>query len=180
MALHFPALVLNADAMPLSYLPLSVWSWEDAIKAVIADRVTVLAEYDELVRSPSFEMRLPSVILLKQYVDLNRPAAFSRWNLAVRDHFECCYCGSKDELTFDHVIPKSRQGLSVWGNALLSCASCNNKKGNRTPQEAGMVPRRKPYTPTKAQLRDIGRKFPPPDLHRTWIDCAYWDAPLES
>ncbi|PZR93581.1 MAG: HNH endonuclease [Stutzerimonas stutzeri] len=159
---------------------MSLWPWEDAIKAVIADRVTVLAEYDEFARSPTFEIRLPSVILLREYVDLNRPAAFSRWNLAVRDGFSCAYCGSVEELTFDHVIPKSRGGESAFENALLACARCNSRKGNRTPEEAGMVPRHPPYTPTVAQLRELGRHYPPPDLHRSWLDYAYWDMPLES
>ncbi len=63
-----PALVLNADFRPLSYFPLSVWSWQEAIKAVVADRVNVISEYDRAVHSPSFEIRLPSVISLKEYI----------------------------------------------------------------------------------------------------------------
>ena len=67
-----PALVLNADFRPLSYYPLSIWCWQDAIKAVFLDRVNILSEYDTLVRSPSFEMRLPSVVSLKSYVKPTR------------------------------------------------------------------------------------------------------------
>ena len=67
-----PALVLNADFRPLSYFPLSVWSWQDAVKAVFLDRVNIVSEYDDEVHSPSFSMRLPSVIALKQYVPLSR------------------------------------------------------------------------------------------------------------
>jgi hypothetical protein len=63
-----PALVLNADYRPLSYYPLSIWCWQDAIKAVFLDRVNIVSEYDKTVRSPSFEMRLPSVVSLKSYV----------------------------------------------------------------------------------------------------------------
>ena len=63
--IHFPALVLNADFRPLSYFPLSVWCWQDAVKAVFLDRVSVLSEYEKQVRSPSVSMRLPSVIALK-------------------------------------------------------------------------------------------------------------------
>ncbi|MBW8320298.1 MAG: HNH endonuclease, partial [Rhizobium sp.] len=63
-----PALVLNADYRPLSYYPLSLWSWQDAIKAVFLDRVNIIAEYDHSVCSPSFSMRLPSVVSLKTYV----------------------------------------------------------------------------------------------------------------
>ncbi len=60
-----PALVLNADFRPLSYFPLSLWSWQDTVKAVFLGRVNILSEYDRTVHSPSFEMKLPSVIALK-------------------------------------------------------------------------------------------------------------------
>ncbi|GBR03630.1 hypothetical protein AA21952_1115 [Acetobacter oeni LMG 21952] len=63
-SMHYPSLVLNADFRPLSYFPLSLWSWQDTIKAVCLDRVSVLNEYDTEVRSPSRRMRLPSVIAL--------------------------------------------------------------------------------------------------------------------
>ena len=63
-----PALVLNADYRPLSYYPLSLWSWQDSIKSVYLDRVTIVNNYDRVIRSPSFSMKLPSVIALKSYV----------------------------------------------------------------------------------------------------------------
>ena len=71
----FPALVLNADYRPLSYYPLSLWGWQDTVKAVFLDRVNIVSEYDRCVRSPSFEMKLPSVVSLKTYI---RPGALSR------------------------------------------------------------------------------------------------------
>ena len=64
----FPALVLNADFRPLSYYPLSLWSWQDAIKAVFLERVNIVANYDRAVHSPSLEIKLPSVVSLKTYV----------------------------------------------------------------------------------------------------------------
>jgi 5-methylcytosine-specific restriction endonuclease McrA len=70
--------VLNADFRPLSYFPLSLWPWQEAVKAVFLDRVNILAEYDRVVRSPNFEMRLPSVISLKDYVPTARRPAFTR------------------------------------------------------------------------------------------------------
>ena len=76
-----PALVLNADFRPLSYYPLSVWPWQEVIKAVFLDRVEVVSTYDQVVRSPSFEMKLPSVVALKSYVTQDRPPAFTRFNL---------------------------------------------------------------------------------------------------
>ena len=67
-----PALVLNADFRPLSYFPLSLWSWQETVKAVFLDRVNIVSEYDHAVHSPSFSMRLPSVIALKEYIHLSR------------------------------------------------------------------------------------------------------------
>lgn len=80
----YPALVLNADFRPLSYLPLSLWSWQEAVKAVMGGRVAVVSEYDRVVHSPSAEMRLPSVISLKEYIPANRRAAFTRFNVFLR------------------------------------------------------------------------------------------------
>jgi len=84
----FPALVLNADFRPLSYFPLSIWSWQDAVKAVFLDRVSVLNEYEVEVHSPSLSMRLPSVIALKEYIPAARRPAFTRFNVFLRDRFE--------------------------------------------------------------------------------------------
>src|SRR6187549_2756098 len=98
-----PALVLNADYTPLSYYPLSLWSWQTAIKAVFLDRVDIVASYVREVHSPSFQMHIPSVIALKQYVRPSEHPAFTRFNLFLRDKFTCQYCGSTRDLTFDHV-----------------------------------------------------------------------------
>src|SRR5438067_5494163 len=90
-----PALVLNADFRPLSYFPLSLWSWQDAVKAVFLDRVSVLNEYETEVRSPSMVMRLPSVIALKDYIPAARRPAFTRFNVFLRDGFTCQYCADR-------------------------------------------------------------------------------------
>ncbi len=80
----YPALVLNADFRPLSYLPLSLWPWQEAVKAVVAERVNVVSEYDRVIHSPSWRMRLPSVISLKEYVPASRKPAFTRFNVFLR------------------------------------------------------------------------------------------------
>lgn len=175
----FPVLVLNADYMPLSYFPLSLWSWQDAIKAVYLDRVEVLSCYDEFVHSPNFDMQLPSVISLKEYVKQDRSLAFTRFNLFLRDGFSCVYCGSKQDLTFDHVIPRRLGGKTAWDNIVTACSHCNPKKGGRTPQQAKMPIPYKPYRPSIFELQEIGRRFPPNHLHQTWIDWLYWDIELE-
>ena len=146
-----PALVLNADFRPLSYFPLSVWPWQEAVKAMFRDSVTVISEYDEVVRSPSFEFKLPSVLVLKEYVQAARRPAFTRYNVFLRDEWHCQYCGVQErtsELTFDHVVPRSRGGQSEWENIVMACVECNSRKANRTPTEAGMCLRAKPVKPT--------------------------------
>ncbi len=174
-----PALVLNADFRPLSYYPLSLWPWQEAVKAVYLDRVDIVAEYDCFVRSPSTEIRLPSVIALRDYVRQDRAPAFTRFNVFLRDGFKCVYCGASDNLTFDHVVPRSRGGRTHWENIATACAPCNLRKGGRMPAEANMQPARKPFRPNNYQLQDIGRKFPPNHLHETWMDYLYWDIELE-
>lgn len=174
-----PALVLNADYRPLSYFPLSLWSWQDAVKAVFLDRVNIVSEYDNAVRSPSFEMRLPSVVSLKEYVKPSRHPAFTRFNVFLRDRFSCQYCGSRDDLTFDHVVPRSRGGQTTWENVVAACSPCNLRKANRMPREIDMHPFQAPFAPTVNDLQKNGRAFPPNYLHESWMDYLYWDTELE-
>ena len=177
---HYPALVLNADYRPLSYYPLSLWPWQEAIKAVFLDRVNILAEYDEVVRSQRSEIRIPSVVVLKEFVRPQKRVAFTRFNLFLRDEFCCQYCGSKGELTFDHVIPRSRGGITSWENVVAACSPCNLKKANKSLRQAGMHLRRPPQQPSAEEMRNTGRRFPPNYLHDSWVDFLYWDAELEA
>ena len=174
-----PALVLNADYRPLSYFPLSLWSWQDTIKAVFLDRVNIVAEYERTVRSASFQMRLPSVVSLKTYVKPTRNPAFTRFNVFLRDRFQCQYCGDTRDLTFDHLIPRSRGGQTTWDNVVTACAPCNLRKGGLGPSEARMWPAQMPYQPSVAALHNNGRLFPPNYLHQSWLDYLYWDTELE-
>lgn len=181
---RYPALILNADFRPLSYYPLSLWSWQETVKAVFLDRVSIVSEYEREVHSPSLAMRLPSVVSLKAYVrqERRRPA-FTRFNVFLRDRFTCQFCGRRppaEGLTFDHVVPRSRGGVSSWTNVVTACRSCNERKGCRTPSESGMPLLRPPRSPGSTLLRENGRAFPPRHLHRSWMDFLYWDSELES
>ena len=183
----FSAPGVHAGFPPVSYYPLSIWPWEEAVKAVWQDRVDVVSCYDRVVRSPSIEMRLPSVIALRRYVEQDRQPAFTRFNVFLRDGFACQYCGHSAELTFDHVIPRSRGGRTSWDNIVAACGPCNLRKGGRTPQQAGMPIRRRPHQPVDRrqprrvarQLQEAGRRFPPNHLHQSWLDYLYWDIELE-
>jgi len=175
-----PALVLNADYRPLSYFPLSLWSWQDAVKAAYLDRVNIVAEYDDIVHSPSVNIKIPSVIVLKNYVKPSTSTAFTRFNLFLRDEFTCQYCGSQGEMTFDHIIPRSKGGKTTWKNVVASCQKCNLMKGSRSLKKAGLNLKQQPKKPDPEYLRNQGRKFPPNYLHESWMDYLYWDAELKA
>jgi 5-methylcytosine-specific restriction endonuclease McrA len=128
-----------------------VVGWQSAIVMVYKGTVDIVAEYEETVRSPSIEMRVPAVLRLKKPTpSMMRAVRFSKENVFARDEYKCQYCWKKFpilELTIDHVIPKSRGGRKNWENSVSACRPCNSRKGRRTPHEAGMALRRLPARP---------------------------------
>ena len=175
-----PALVLNADYRPLSYYPLSLWPWQDAVKAAWLNRVDIIAEYEEVARSPSMEIRIPSVVVLRDYVKPQKKVAFTRFNLFLRDEFSCQYCTATSDLTFDHVVPRASGGVTSWENVVAACSRCNLFKGSKSVRQANMSLLKQPRQPASEQLRNMGRKFPPNYLHASWLDFLYWDAELDA
>jgi len=159
-----PALVLNADFQPLSYYPLSLCSWRDAIKLVFLERVSVIENYEQVVHSPSISFQLPSVVALKNYVMQQRKPAFTRFNVFLRDNFTCQYCYerySANDLTFDHLVPRYLNGKTTWKNVVSACTSCNLKKGRRLLKQTEMKLKKMPIQPSSVQLQNNGRNFPP-------------------
>lgn len=176
-----PALVLNADFRPLSYYPLSIWPWQEAVKAIFRESVVVLSEHSRIVRSPNHEFKLPSVLALKEFIPSGHKPAFTRFNVFLRDNWQCQYCGDTfktQELTFDHVTPRSRGGRTAWTNIVTACRDCNTTKGSHTPSECGMHPLKEPEQPSIHVLQELGRRFPPNFLHESWTDFLYWDTEL--
>jgi 5-methylcytosine-specific restriction endonuclease McrA len=174
-----PALVLNADFRPMSYFPLSLLSWQDTVQAVFGDRVSVVAEYDVWARSPSTQIRLPSVVALRRYQSAARRVAFTRFNVFLRDRFTCQYCGEAfavSALTFEHVVPRSRGGRTTWRNIVTACMPCNTRKGDALR----MRPRQPPREPTPKEFLAARRAYPPGYLHDSWVDYLYWDSQLET
>lgn len=174
---HYPALVLNADYAPLRIWPLSTWDFERTLRNVLKKRVTVVSEYDTVLRSPSQEYRPPSVVALTSFVKVPDRVPFNRVNILLRDGFSCQYCGvdlNLKEMTFDHVVPRAKGGKTCYENIVSCCTRCNMAKADRTD----MHPRRKPTLP---QARDLLKKRPIPieTLHQTWVDCLYWSGVLE-
>jgi 5-methylcytosine-specific restriction endonuclease McrA len=138
------------------YFPYRIVGWQDAITLVYLNKVDVVVCYEELIRSPSTVIQLPAVVRMKRVVRAaGRRIRFSRLNVYLRDGFSCAYCAAKlriSELTWDHVVPRSQGGRTVWENILTACAMCNAKKGNRTPLQAGMPPLKRAYRPTSLPM----------------------------
>jgi len=141
--LHRPVLVLNA-----SYEPVNICAARRAIVLVLKGVATAEEQSHIVVRSALDSFRLPSVIRLLGYRRIpHQTRALSRKNILIRDRFTCQYCQRtlpSAELTLDHVVPRSRSGESAWENLVACCHDCNNRKGNRTPEEAGMRLSRQP------------------------------------
>jgi 5-methylcytosine-specific restriction endonuclease McrA len=161
--------VLNADFRPLSYYPLSLWSWQDAIKAVFLERVNIVASTTaRCAAQPGDEAAERG--LAQDLREARDPPAFTRFNVFLRDKFCCQYCGARDDLTFDHLLPRSRGGHTTWINVVAACSPCNLKKGNLTTDEAQMWPSQMPFQPSVHHLHRNGRLFPPNYLHDSWLD----------
>jgi hypothetical protein len=150
------------------------------IKAVFLDRVEVVASYDQVVHSPSFEMRLPSVVALKQYVPQERPPAFTRFNLFLRDSFSCQYCGSlggPDVRPRDPALARRPHDVGEHRHRLRALQS---QQGRPHAARGGHAPFHAARRPSMHELQDRGRRFPPGHLHVSWLDYLYWDIELEA
>lgn len=138
-------LVLNA-----SYEPLNVCTVRRAHVLVFKGKAVVVEETSRTLRSAAARFPWPHVIRLLNYVRVPRVAQrkISRRALFARDEWRCQYCGASGKLTLDHVVPRSRGGVSSWNNVVASCAPCNLRKGDRLPEEARMFPRERPRPPS--------------------------------
>jgi len=161
-------LVLNADAQPVSYLPLSAVQWKEAVTYMWLDKCTVLEWYDDwIVSSPSWETRVPAVIMLKEMMKRRARPRFSKQNLFIRDIYTCQYCGTpygRSNLTLDHVTPVSKGGKTSWTNIVAACGPCNSRKGNKT----NMKPRRAPYAPDYYDLVNKRKQLSMQIAHPSW------------
>lgn len=161
-------LLLNANAQPISYLPLSTVNWKEAILYMYHEKCSVLEWYDDwLVRSPTWETKVPAVIMLKDFVKQKTQVRFSKYNVFLRDQYNCLYCDEKlnsSEATLDHVIPLSKGGKTNFENIVTSCMMCNGLKGNKTT----MKPRYAPYRPGYWELVRKRKQLPYDIKHPSW------------
>lgn len=165
----------------ITYEPLKVIDWKKAVTLLTLGKVEVVEEYGLEIRSVSFTIRLPSVVrllrLVKRPLD---PLKFSRQNIYARDKYRCQYCGKgmpTEELSYDHVIPKSRGGKTVWTNIVTCCLACNRQKGGRTPEEASMTLIRPPAKPRWLPALKVTIGFR--EIPSSWRDYLYWNVELQ-
>jgi len=149
-------LVLNA-----SYEPLNVVSVRRAVILVLKEKAEILEAAEAKLRAERFSIDVPLVIRLVTYVRIPRRLSLplTRRTILARDHFTCQYCGAqpgKGSLTVDHVVPRSRGGENTWENVVAACAPCNQRKGGRTPEEAGLRLRSQPGRPRYLAVALLG------------------------
>ena len=189
-----PTLVLNRNWQPVSVAPVA-----RALSLVVAERARIVdpidfrqytwADWAELVpetdemfvQAVTFRVRVPEVITLLEYDRVPKNAVtFSRRNIFRRDHFTCQYCHRQpgtEELTIDHVLPRSQGGMSTWENCVLACIDCNSHKADRTPVEARMPLRKLPVRPNwKPLYARHGERI---ESWSKFVSEAYWLVELE-
>ena len=162
--------MLNADGAPVSWLPLSIISWEESIKYMVLEKATVLDWYDDwIVHSANWETKVPSVMILRDYEKRKTAIRYSKHNVFLRDGYVCQYCGddvSKKTATLDHVLPVSHGGKTTFENTVCACATCNANKGN----DRKIVPKHKPVKPTYFQLVEKRKKQAWDLPHPAWAN----------
>jgi 5-methylcytosine-specific restriction endonuclease McrA len=145
------------------------------------DKVEVIEEYDEEIRSVSLVIKMPAVVRLLRAVKGKKAIKFSRINVATRDNFSCQYCSTKlplKKLTYDHVVPRAQGGKTCWANIVMACYGCNERKSNRTPKQAGMALRKVPVKPRYLPVV-VFRIEPQTTIPDQWANYVYWHGKLD-
>jgi 5-methylcytosine-specific restriction endonuclease McrA len=164
-----------------SFEPVKIVSWKRAITLLFLGKVEVIEEYDRNIKTTSVLFPIPAVVrLLGAFRRHKKPVKFSRINIYGRDKFTCQYCGVKKkigELTYDHIMPRSRGGKTTWLNIATCCQNCNRRKADRTPEQAGMRLLKTPVQPTATPVLVVAvSRESVPDA---WRDYLYWTAELQ-
>jgi 5-methylcytosine-specific restriction endonuclease McrA len=195
-SLAVPVLVLNNN-----WVPIRVTTAMDALrkmfegkaKAIVVDdysqydfdswaELKVVKDNPYIVTARS-EIKIPEVILLKKYGKMpERKVVCSRANIFRRDKYTCQYCGKQatgEELTIDHVLPRSRGGTTEWTNCVVACIGCNRKKANKLPSEVGMKLRNKPFKPNWSPRLVLQKVKNTPEAWEKFVSDAYWNTELK-
>jgi len=162
-----------------TYLSYDFQSWMEVSRV----RDKFVDDADDYVRTVSCDIRVPRIIRLLFYDRLPRQAVkLNRRNIFARDENRCQYCGKKhptNELSIDHIIPRSREGASTWENLVCACVACNARKGGRLPEEVGMRLIRKPVRPRRSPAIHLKLRSPKYQSWKQFLDNAYWEVELK-
>lgn len=162
-------LVLNSDFQPLTFIPLSTTKWEEAIKMVLMNDATILEYIDNVyIRSEKIRIHFPTVIILNKFIKYKQKVKLTRTNIFIRDLYTCCFCNKymffeRENLTVDHIIPRSKGGKSCWENLVSSCKDCNTIKGDMI-----IIPRKIPKEPSYSELVYKRKNLPVFIDHESW------------
>lgn len=173
---------MNAQVLVLdgAFQPVSSIKWELAMKLLFTEKVEVVKFYNnKIVRSAKQNWKVPAVVkIITGYLLSNKKKVrFSRENVYARDDYTCQYCNLKFEkfqtkkMTWDHVLPRSKGGVTKWDNITTACFDCNQKKGDRTPDESGMFPKRQPVKPTNLPIVYSWLKD---SIPAEWLEVVEW------
>ena len=145
-------IVLNGD-----YSYLNTVNWKKAVKLLLKGKATAVKYTDAVIRAGKTVIQVPAVLKLMKIIRTiyRTHVPFSKKNIMIRDNYTCQYCGSKDELTIDHVIPTARGGKTSFENCVTACKTCNCKKRDRLPTEAHMYFKKKPVAPTISEFTRV-------------------------
>lgn len=168
-----------------SYEVLGTLTWDAAVTGLHTEKFQLVEEYDQVIRSAYMTMRVPAVVKTTKYIHKPvKQVKFSRASVYARDNYKCGYCGIKckaEQLTYDHVIPRSQGGQTNWTNITSCCYACNAKKAARTPQQAKMKLLNKlerPMAVPEFKFEFTGKKVP--EQWRDYLhDVEYWDGELD-
>jgi 5-methylcytosine-specific restriction endonuclease McrA len=170
----YKTLLLNADCQPMGLVPVSTKPWKKSIEAMWDGSSTALHSYEDwIVRSPSMELQVPSVVMVNEFKRPRHTVAFTRENLFVRDGFVCQYCHEQFsywELTFDHVHPGSMGGPTNFENIVAACKPCNHRRGCNTK----IKPRRMPYKPSYWEMAEKYKQYPIRIPDESWSYYLDW------
>ena len=158
-----------------TWRPVAVVTWQRAMYLLVTGKAQPVHEYDDVrIRSAREEFKLPSILRMLARHKRKKSVTFNRLSVFARDNFQCSYCGihcSPKKMTIDHVLPLSRGGQNRWTNVVAACGACNNKKGNKTPKEAGMNLRVKPHRPKWSPGLVLKlRTNDPLDIWEPWLE----------
>lgn len=163
--------------------PVDIISWQAAIRLWYQGKVEIVVEYTtRFIGCTLGQLNMPAVVRhVKGFFRRRRKIKFSRQNIYARDKGKCQYCGSKvtsSEFTYEHVIPRARGGKTSWENIVVACTPCNQRKGDKTPAEAGMRLSTMPSKPTYLP-NDMAQFRYRPGMPEEWLSFLYWTEELE-